>query len=98
MGGKGDVQRVRGRVGGRPWVWVGDQTGTGAEGVEVVAALGAQARERFTSVVGGGIREPNVRFVIARSGVREVHARLVDEVQMRRLVEVAKKSSVARDD
>ena len=61
------------------------------EGVDLIAALVGQARERITVIAGGGIREPNVRDVITRTGVREVHARLVDEGQMRGLVDVVRK-------
>ena len=64
---------------------------TAVEGVDLIAALVGQARERITVIAGGGIREPNVRDVIARTGVREVHARLIDEGQMRGLVEVVRK-------
>jgi len=64
---------------------------TAREGVDLIATLVGQARERITVIAGGGIREPNVRDVIARTGVREVHARLIDEGQMRRLVDVVRK-------
>ena len=60
-------------------------------GMDLIAALVGQARERITVIAGGGIREPNVRDVIARTGVREVHARLIDEGQMRGLVDVVRK-------
>jgi len=61
------------------------------EGVDLIAALVGQARERTTVIAGGGIREHNVRDVITRTGVREVHARLIDEGQMRGLVDVVRK-------
>jgi copper homeostasis protein len=64
---------------------------TAAEGVDLIAALVGQARERITVIAGGGIREHNVRDVIALTGVREVHARLIDEGQMRGLVDVVRK-------
>jgi copper homeostasis protein len=60
---------------------------TASEGASVIAALVGQARERIAIIAGGGIREHNVRDVIARTGVREVHSRLVDEIGMRRLVD-----------
>jgi len=63
---------------------------TALEGVDVIAALVKQARGRITVIAGGGIREHNVRDVIARSGVSEVHSRLVDEAQMRGLVGVVR--------
>jgi copper homeostasis protein len=64
---------------------------TAVEGVDLIAALVGQARERITVIAGGGIRERNVRDVIARTGVREVHARLIDEGQMRGLVDAVRK-------
>jgi copper homeostasis protein len=64
---------------------------TAVEGVDLIAELVGQARERITVIAGGGIREHNVRDVIARTGVREVHARLIDEGQMRGLVDVVRK-------
>ncbi len=64
---------------------------TAVERVDLIAALVGQARERITVIAGGGIREHNVRDVIARTGVREVHARLIDEGQMRGLVDAVRK-------
>ena len=60
------------------------------EGTDAIAALVRRARGRIVIVAGGGVRERNVRDVIARTGVREVHTRFVDEAQMRGLVEVVK--------
>jgi copper homeostasis protein len=68
---------------------------TAVEGVDLIAALVGQARERIIVIAGGGIREPNVRNVIERTGVREVHARLVDEPQMRGLVDVVRKKKAS---
>lgn len=61
---------------------------TALDGASVIAALVVQARERIAIIAGGGIREHNVREVIACTGVRDVHSRLVDEIGMRRLVDV----------
>ena len=69
---------------------------TAPEGVDLIAALVGRARERIIVIAGGGIREPNVRDVIARTGVSEVHARLVDERQMRELVDVVRKKKASR--
>ena len=66
---------------------------TALEGAEVIAALVDRAGSRISIVAGGGIREHNVRDVIARTGVREVHARLVGEAQMRGLVDQVKRNS-----
>ena len=63
---------------------------TAIDGADVIAMLVDQAGERITIMAGGSIREHNVRDVIQRTRVREVHARLVDETGMRRLVELAK--------
>jgi len=49
---------------------------TALEGAERIASLQAQAAGRIGIVAGGGIRDHNVRDVIARTGVREVHARI----------------------
>jgi copper homeostasis protein len=65
---------------------------TAREGVDGIAALVLQARERVSIIAGGGIREHNVREVITRTGAHEVHGRLVDEAQMRGLVNAVKRS------
>ena len=65
---------------------------TALEGADAIAALVAQAHERIAIVAGGGIREHNVRDVLARTGVGEVHARLVDEVRMRNLIDVVRRN------
>jgi copper homeostasis protein len=65
---------------------------TAREGVDVIAALVLQARARVSIIAGGGIREHNVREVIARTGVHEVHGRLVDEAQMRGMVNAVRRS------
>jgi copper homeostasis protein len=61
---------------------------TALEGADAIAAIVRQAGDRISIVAGGNIREHNVRDVIARTGVREVHARLVDELRMRHLIDV----------
>jgi copper homeostasis protein len=60
---------------------------TALEGVDVIARLVNQASDRITVMAGGGIREHNVRAVISRTGVREVHARAT--ARMRALIELA---------
>jgi copper homeostasis protein len=69
---------------------------TAAAGVDVIAGLVGQAGSSVIVVAGGGIREHNVRDVIARTGIREVHARLIDEGQMRGLVDVVRKKQAPR--
>jgi copper homeostasis protein len=63
---------------------------TALDGADVIAKLVDQARDRITIVAGGGIRESNVREVIERGRVKEVHSRFIDEAGMRRLVERAR--------
>jgi copper homeostasis protein len=65
---------------------------TATQGVDVIAALVLQARERVSIVAGGGIRDHNARELIARTGVHEVHGRLVNEAQMRGLVDAVKRT------
>jgi copper homeostasis protein len=65
---------------------------TAREGVEVIAALVLQARERVSIIAGGGVREHNVREVIAWTGTHEVHGRLIDEAQMRGLVDAVRRN------
>lgn len=65
---------------------------TAAAGMDVIAGLVGQAGSRVIVVAAGRIREHNVRAVIARTGVREVHARLIDERQMQGLVDVVRRT------
>jgi len=57
------------------------------DGADTIARLVDQARDRITIVAGGGVREGNVREVIERGRVKEVHSRFIDESGMQRLVE-----------
>jgi copper homeostasis protein len=63
---------------------------TALDGAVAIAMLVDQAGERVSIVAGGKIREQNARDVIARTGVREVHARLENEASMRALVNAVK--------
>ncbi len=65
---------------------------TAAAGMDVIAGLVGQAGSRVIVVAAGRIREHTVRAVIARTGVREVHARLIDERQMQGLVDVVRRT------
>jgi copper homeostasis protein len=63
---------------------------TALDGADAIAKLVDQARDRITIVAGGGIRESNVREVIERAHVREIHSRFIDEPGMRRITELAR--------
>jgi copper homeostasis protein len=60
------------------------------EGADALASLVNKAGERISIVAGGSVRDHNVRELITRTGVREVHARLVDEAGMQRLIDVVR--------
>jgi copper homeostasis protein len=60
---------------------------TALDGAAAIARLVDQAGDRITIVAGGGIRESNVRAVIERTRVTEVHSRFIDEVGMHRLAD-----------
>jgi copper homeostasis protein len=49
---------------------------TAVEGAETLARLVASAAEKIVVMAGGGIRDHNVALLIARTGVREIHAGL----------------------
>ena len=48
---------------------------TASEGADVLASLVARVGGRLGILAGGGVRANNVRDIVERSGVREVHAR-----------------------
>jgi copper homeostasis protein len=50
---------------------------TAADGAAAIAALVARAGEALTVMAGGGVRAHTVAALIRRTGVREVHARLL---------------------
>jgi copper homeostasis protein len=58
---------------------------TALDGAERLAHLVRQAAGRLTILAGGGVRAHNVREIVARSGVHEVHARYEDEAATRAL-------------
>ncbi len=66
---------------------------TAEEGADAIASLVDQAGERISIVAGGGIRDHNVRDLIARTGVGEVHSRFVNEASMRSLTDVVRTAS-----
>jgi len=56
---------------------------TALDGVDRLQALQRQAGNRLTVLAGGGVRPHNVRDVVARSGVREIHANATDPANVR---------------
>src|SRR5258708_9640638 len=66
---------------------------TALDGAAAIAALVDQAGERISVMAAGKIRDNNVRDVIARAHVREVHSRFVDEADIRSLVRVPPRNS-----
>ncbi len=63
---------------------------TALDGADAIVKLVDQAADRIAIVAGGGIRESNVREVIERTHVKEVHSRFIDEGGMRRLTGLAR--------
>jgi copper homeostasis protein len=55
-------------------------------GADRIAALVRSAGEEMTIVAGGFVRARNVREVVRRTGVTEVHARFTDASEMRNFV------------
>jgi len=68
------------------------------EGADAIAALVEQAGGRIAIIAGGGIREHNVRELIARTRVGEIHTRLsageeIEEARMRRFTELVRRAA-----
>jgi len=61
---------------------------TASEGMDMLAQLVARGGDRIAILAGGGIRAHNVRAIVERTGVREVHARFEDEARTRALVDL----------
>lgn len=61
---------------------------TALEGADRLRVLVERARDRLTVMAGGGVRAGNVRALLGRTGVREVHARFEDEWKTRALVDL----------
>jgi copper homeostasis protein len=62
--------------------------GTALEGADRLAALVRRAASRIDVLPGGGVRAHNVEAILARTGVREVHARFEDEAGTRALADL----------
>ena len=50
---------------------------TALDGASVISALLRRAGDQIAIIAGGGVRDHNVRELVGRTGVREVHARQV---------------------
>jgi copper homeostasis protein len=61
-----------------------------SEGAETIAQLVRQSQDRICVVAGGNVRAHNVARILSVTRVCEVHARLVDERNMRDLVDVVR--------
>ena len=59
---------------------------TASEGAGRLAAMVKRGGERITILAGGGVRSSNVRDIVERSGVREVHARCEGDAQRIRAI------------
>jgi copper homeostasis protein len=62
---------------------------TAVAGVPQIARLVAQAAGRIVILAGGGVRAHNVREIVRRCGVREVHARLDSAADARQVIAAA---------
>lgn len=62
---------------------------TGIEGADILAALVAQAGDRIAIMAGSGVKPANVAELIARTGVRQVHASCRSPVPVDQPLEVA---------
>ena len=61
---------------------------TARDGSAVLADLVRRAADRIVIIAAGRVRAENVVELLARTGVREVHARFEDEARTRRLVDL----------
>jgi copper homeostasis protein len=59
---------------------------TAREGIDTIAALVEQAGDTLSIVAGGGVRHNNVREIVERTGVSEVHARCEGDAQRIRAI------------
>ena len=59
---------------------------TASDGAAVLSALVTRAGERLRILAGGGVRATNVRDLVERSGVREVHARCERDAERLRAI------------
>jgi copper homeostasis protein len=70
---------------------------TASEGADMLAALVARAGGRIEVLAGGGVRANNVREIVRRTGVREVHARCEGDVaRIRAIGDALREESASR--
>src|SRR4051812_29795473 len=70
---------------------------TASEGADMLAALVAHAGNRIEILAGGGVRANNVREIVRRTGVREVHARCEgDAARIRAIGDALREESATR--
>jgi copper homeostasis protein len=60
------------------------------DGTDALAQLVRQSDRRVAIIAGGNVRAHNVAQIVESTGVREVHARFVDESSMMQLVDVVR--------
>lgn len=68
------------------YILTSGQAETALDGAAQLQALQLQAGNRLTILAGGGVRAHNVREILTRSGVREVHANATDPTVVRDLL------------
>ena len=71
---------------GVDYVLTSGHANTALEGADMLRHLQERADDRLTVLAGGRIRGPNVRALVARSNVHEVHARCTDPTIVRDVV------------
>ncbi|MBL0171132.1 MAG: copper homeostasis protein CutC [Gemmatimonadaceae bacterium] len=71
---------------GVDYVLTAGHAATALEGADTLSALQRRAGAHLTVLAGGSIRGHNVRSMLERSGVREVHARSTDPTIIRDVV------------
>ncbi len=63
------------------------QARSALDGADTLAALHERAEGRLSIMAGGNVRSHNVREIVARAGVRAVHARATDPMIVRGVVQ-----------
>jgi copper homeostasis protein len=58
------------------------------DGAATIADLVQRSHGRAVIMAGGGVRAHNVKAIVARTGVHEIHARFESGVQIRAIVDL----------